>query len=65
MAQLSESLIKDTIRIIDNKRIIQLTIGEVRQLCFAWLQLNGHWKPGQPWDTASTQTSSPCAPEKL
>lgn len=47
MAQLSESLVRDTIRIIDEERKLQLTIHEVRQLCYAWLQLHGHWNPEQ------------------
>ena len=47
MAQLSESLVRDTIRIIDEQRRLQLTINEVRQLCYAWLQLHGYWSPSQ------------------
>ena len=48
MAQLSEKLVRDTIDIIDTERKLQLTIYEVRQLCFAWLQLHGHWSPAPP-----------------
>lgn len=53
MAELSERLIRDTIRIIDSERKLQLTIYEVRQLCFAWLRLHGHWKPEQGPTTTS------------
>ena len=47
MAQLSERLVRDTIRIIDEQRRLQLTVNEVRQLCYAWLQLHGYWHPSQ------------------
>lgn len=47
MAELSESLVRETIRYIDEERKLHLTIYEVRQLCYAWLQMHGHWKPEQ------------------
>lgn len=46
MAQLSESLVRDTIKIIDKERLIQLTINEVRQLCWAWLLYKEFECPG-------------------
>jgi|SRR5277367_6770642 len=48
MAQLSESLVRDAIRIIDEKQKLHLTINEVRQALYAWLHLHGHWSPEEP-----------------
>ncbi len=45
MAQLSEQLVRNAIRIIDEKQKLNLTVNEVRQALYAWLQLNGHWSP--------------------
>lgn len=40
MAQLSEGLIREFQRAIDEHRHPPITIGEAQQLCLAWLKLN-------------------------